>query len=137
MSTAIPGSVAVAVDVGGTFADAVARTEKALAAEGFGILTRIDVAATLKQKLGEDMAPFLILGACAPPLAHRAITAAPEIGVLLPCNVVVRERAGGGIRVEAIDARTMSAMIRHPEVEQVAAEVAARLGRVLEAVRTG
>ena len=110
------------------------RTRRALEAEGFGILTTIDVKATLKQKLDVDHSPFVILGACNPPLAHRALTAAPEIGVMLPCNVVVRELEPGKTRVEAVNAEMMGQMFPAAEVEAVAREVGAKLARVLDAV---
>ena len=112
------------------------RTRRALEAEGFGILTTIDVKATLKQKLDVDHSPFVILGACNPPLAHRALTAAPEIGVMLPCNVVVRELEPGKTRVEAVNAEMMGQMFPAAEVEAVAREVGAKLERVLDAVES-
>ncbi len=115
------------------FDQAVARTEKALAGEGFGVLTRIDVQATLKQKLGEDMPPYLILGACNPPLAHRALTAEPRIGLLLPCNVVVRE-VEGGTRVEAVDAGSMATLFPEADLGEVAAEVNRKLERVISSL---
>ena len=115
------------------YAEVVEATEKALAAEGFGILSRIDVQATLKAKLDRNIPPYVILGACNPPLAHRALTAQPEVGLLLPCNVVVRD-VGGKTRVEALDPQLMSRMIPSTELATVASEATARLRRALESL---
>ena len=115
------------------FDEVVERAEKALADEGFGILTQIDVKATLKKKIGVDFGRYLILGACNPPLAHRALSHVPEVGVFLPCNVVVRE-VEEGTRVEIMNAGAMAEFFPGTEVEQVAAEVMERLERVLSTV---
>jgi uncharacterized protein (DUF302 family) len=120
------------------YAEAVARTREELGREGFGVLTEIDVAATLKLKLEVEFPPYLILGACNPPLAHRALTAEPDIGLLLPCNVVVR--AGGSAReseVLAMDPRAALSLADNPDVEPIAAEVAGRLRRVLDSLEGG
>ena len=112
------------------FADAVTRVTEELAKEGFGVLTEIDVAATLKKKLGLDMPPYRILGACNPQFAHQAIEFEPQIGALLPCNVVVREE-GGKTRVEIMDPRSVLQLVGRPEIEGIAGEVKTRLERVL------
>lgn len=117
-----------------SYDDALARTEDALKKEGFGIITRVDVTATMKEKLGVDFAPFVILGACNPPLAHRALEAEPEIGLMLPCNVVVRRLPDGKTRVEAIDATAMASMFPGAELAAVAREVGDRLARVIASV---
>ena len=116
------------------FAETVERVTKALSGEGFGILTDIDVAATMKAKLNVDMPPYRILGACNPPLAHRAILAEPSIGLLLPCNVVVREDAAGSVRVEFMDTDAVLALVGKPEIDTLAKEVRQRLDRVMAAV---
>ncbi|MGC1816371.1 MAG: DUF302 domain-containing protein [Casimicrobiaceae bacterium] len=111
--------------------EAVRKATEALAAEGFGVLTEIDVAATMKKRLGKDMPPYRILGACNPQLAHRAIEAEPRIGALLPCNVVVRQDAAGGTFVDIMDPRSVLDLVGRPEIEGIAAEVRAKLERVL------
>jgi uncharacterized protein (DUF302 family) len=110
------------------------RVREALAVEGFGVLTEIDVQATLKKKLGVDQKPYLILGACNPPLAHRALTAEPAIGVLLPCNVSVFEGEDGAVWVQAIKPEAMFALVKSPGVAAIADEVGERLQRVLAAL---
>jgi uncharacterized protein (DUF302 family) len=113
---------------------ALARVEKALEREGFGVLTRIDVKATMKEKLGVEFTPFVILGACNPPLAHRALEAEPEIGLMLPCNVVVRQVAAGKTRVEAVNATAMASLFPKADLSAVADEIGERLARVLASV---
>lgn len=115
------------------FAEAVARVRDELAAEGFGVLCEIDVQATLKEKLGVDGEPYLILGACNPPLAHRALDAEPDLGVLLPCNVVVYERAGR-TRIAAVDPERMLSIVGNDALSPVAAEVRGRLEAVIARV---
>lgn len=113
----------------------VEQVRTALAGQGFGVLTEIDVQATLREKLGEDTGPYLILGACNPPLAHRALTADPSIGLLLPCNLVVREHDERTV-VEALDPSVMVTLTGDPRLAPVAAEAKARLAAALESVAT-
>ena len=113
------------------FADTVERVGAELQAEGFGVLCEIDVQATLKAKLDVDGDPYLILGACNPPLAHQALETEPDLGVLLPCNVAVYER-DGRTTVSAVDAERMLSIVGNDELTPVAAEVRRRLASVVE-----
>lgn len=117
-----------------TYEQALERVTAALAVEGFGVLTEIDVAATLKKKLDKDMPPYRILGACNPQLAHRALEAEPQIGALLPCNVVVRNDAAGKTHVDVMDPQAVMQLVGRPEVADIADEVRSRLERVLAAL---
>lgn len=112
---------------------AIDAAHAALAAEGFGVLCTIDVQATMKAKLDIDREPYTILGACNPPLAHEALSAEPEIGALLPCNVVVYVE-NGTTRVSAIDAGRMLSIVDRDDLAPIAAEVRARLERVIAAI---
>ncbi len=112
------------------FASALARVTEALKAEGFGVLTEIDVQETLKKKLGVDFRPYKILGACNPPLAYRALSAAPEVGLLLPCNVVVAQVEEGVIEVSLVDPLAMLGVIAYADLKPVAVDAAARFDRV-------
>lgn len=125
------------IDCGLPFDAALERTTAALKAEGFGVLTTIDMQQTLKQKLGRDFRRYVILGACNPPLADRALQAELEIGLLLPCNVVVYERDNGESTVAAMAPLPTMGMIGNPELESVAREADAKLRRALEAVAAG
>ena len=132
-------ALAISTTLHCTFDDAVELTRKALADEGFGILTEIDVKATLKDKLDEDVEDYLILGACNPPLAHRAIDIDRQIGLLLPCNVVVRTdpAAQGTVIVDAMDPQVMVQVAERPGLQAVADDAAARLRAAIEALAQG
>jgi len=117
------------------YAAALARVQEALAAEGFGVLTEIDVAATFRKKLGVERLPYVILGACNPPLAHQAIELEPDIGLLLPCNVIVYATADPARTVvAALDPEAALRLTGRDDIAPLAAEVKARLQRVLQAV---
>ena len=113
------------------FAEAVERVRSELKHEGFGVLCEIDVQATLKQKLGVAGEPYLILGACNPPLAHQALEADPDLGVLLPCNVVVYQH-DGDTRISAVDAERILSIVANDELAPIAADVKRRLAAIVE-----
>jgi uncharacterized protein (DUF302 family) len=115
------------------FQDAITRVKDAFMAQGFGTLTEIDVQATLKQKLGLDTEPYLILGACNPQLAHQALEVEPEIGLLLPCNVVVRRHAGTTL-VHALDPQVMVQVPQRPELQPIADEASRRIRAALDSL---
>ena len=115
------------------FTDAVARVRETLADEGLGVLTEIDVQATLREKLGEEVPPYVILGACNPRFAHRALEVEPDLGALLPCSVAVYER-DGETRVAAVDPAAMLGLVGNPGLDPIAAEVRERIARALERV---
>ena len=116
------------------FDAAVEKVTEELAKEGFGVLTVIDVQATLKAKLGLDMPPYRILGACNPKLAHQAISAVPDIGLLLPCNVLVREDEEGRVHVEFMDPGAVLGLVDDARVEPLAGQVKMKLEAVLAAL---
>ena len=118
--------------VASSFDAAVDKVTQELQKEGFGVLTDIDVAATLKKKLNQDIPPYRILGSCNPPLAHRALEAEPSIGLLLPCNVVVRQDDAGKVQVEFMDPNAVLNLVNKPEVHQLASEVRQKLERVMQ-----
>jgi uncharacterized protein (DUF302 family) len=120
--------------VGLGFDEAIQRTTEELAKQGFGVLTEIDVSATLKKKLNVDFPKYRILGACNPPFAHRALTAEPEIGALLPCNVIVREEGPGRVRVEFMDPDAVLQLVDKPGISEIAREVRGRLEKVMAAL---
>ena len=130
-------TMGLSTELDASFEEAVERTTRALADQGFGVLTKIDVKATLKQKLGEDMEDYLILGACNPALAHRALEADRQIGQLLPCNVVVRAGRGGhgdSVLVEAMDPQLMVKVVDQPALHAIADEAAAKLQAAISAL---
>jgi uncharacterized protein (DUF302 family) len=114
------------------FDQAVARVVETLKREGFGILTDIDVKATMKAKLGKEFRPHRILGACNPQLAHRALQLEDKIGTMLPCNVIVQEHASGGVEVSAVDPVASMQAIHNPDLAEVAKEVQAKLKRTID-----
>lgn len=113
------------------YSEAVARTRDLLKAEGFGVLTEIDVQKTLKEKLGADFRKYVILGACNPPLAHRALQAEPEIGLILPCNVIVYEEGAGSV-VSVMDPVAALGIVGNEALRPIAEDAAARLHRVID-----
>jgi len=119
---------------GVTYADAVEATREALATEGFGVLTEIDVSATLKKKLDQDFQKYVILGACNPPLAHQALSAESAVGLLLPCNVVVTEDNQEGAVVSALDPEKLFSLVKQPSLQPLAKAVGEKLRRVMAAL---
>ena len=118
-----------------SYSDAIAAVTEALKEQGFGVLTEIDVKAVLKKKLDVDKRPYIILGACNPVLANQALDAEPDIGLLLPCNVVVREEEDGRVTVAFMDPSAVLGLVDNPDIESLAAEVKARLEKVSETLR--
>lgn len=123
------------VKVAGDFDHAVERVTEELQKEGFGVLTEIDVKATLKKKLDIEKRPYKILGACNPKLANQALDAEPDIGLLLPCNVVVREDDDGSVVVGFMDPAAVLGLVQRPELENLGADVRGRLERVRDALQ--
>jgi len=117
-----------------SFDDAIKTVTTELEKEGFGVLSDVDVAAKMKAKLDKDMPPYRILGACNPALAFQAISAVEDIGLLLPCNVLVREDAVGRVHVDFMDPQSVLSLVDNPDVEPLAAEVKGRLQRVMTAL---
>ena len=130
---AVPAAYTIAGTTSLAFAEAVARVRDELAEEGFGVLTEIDVQATLREKLGVEIGPYLILGACNPTYAHRALGIEPDLGALLPCNVVVYER-DGETTVSAVDPVAMLAIVDNAELDEISGEVRSRVERAVEKV---
>ena len=122
------------VKTSGGFDEVISRVTEELKKEGFGVLSDIDVQATLKAKLGIEQRPYRILGACNPPYAHQALEADPDIGLLLPCNVVVREDDDGAVTVAFMDPAAVLGLVERPELAELGAEVKAKLERVRDGV---
>ena len=120
--------------ISATLDEAVERTTAALAAEGFGVLTQIDIAATLKAKLGVDFRPYRILGACNPGFAHKALTAEDKIGTMLPCNVVVQEIGPGEVEIAAVDPVASMQAVNNPSLAETALDVQGKLKAAVEAI---
>lgn len=133
MSTIDPDSYVIRTRTELPYDEAVAKTREALKSQGFGVLTEIDVKKTMKEKLGEDYQPYIILGACNPPLAHAALSVETDIGTLVPCNVIVYEEDGGSV-VAAQNPMLMVQAVRNPDLAPVAAEATERLKLVIEAL---
>ena len=126
----------IAAKIAAGFDETIARVEEALKAEGFGVLTRIDVRETLKAKIGADFRPYTILGACNPALAHEALQLEDKVGTMLPCNVVVQSWGNNETEVAAIDPVASMQAIDNPRLHAAAEEVRGRLARVIESLRT-
>ena len=131
-------TIALSTALHTSFPDAVSRTREALAEQGFGVLTEIDMKATLKAKLGEDMEDYIILGACNPPLAHRAVNADRQIGLLLPCSVVVRAdpKDDGSVIVEAMNPQILVEVTGEPALRDIADEVTTKMQAAIDSLHT-
>lgn len=127
--------IGISVKLNANFESALARVIEALKVEGFGVLTEIDVKEIMKKKLDVDFAPYKILGACNPSLAHRALTLDPQVGLLLPCNVTVRQLEDGTSEVSLVDPVVMLGVITHPGLKEVAGEARARFERVAASLK--
>lgn len=123
----------VKVEVALPYEEAVERTKAALKEQGFGVMTEIDVQETMKEKLGADFRKYVILGACNPPLAHQALTAELDLGLMLPCNVIVYEKGGGSV-VAGMDPQAALGIVQNPTLQEVAKEARARVVAALEKV---
>ena len=117
-----------------SFDEALEKTKAALAAEGFGVLMELDFAAILKAKLGVDLPPYRLLGACNPPLAAQALAAEPDVGLLLPCNVVVRQEDSGAVRVMVMDPQVVLGLVENPALAPLGQQVREKLARVVAAL---
>jgi uncharacterized protein (DUF302 family) len=135
MADQVMAQLGLVVRLNKTYDEALTAVIAALKTEGFGVLTEIDVKDTLKKKLDVDFRPYKILGACNPPLAYRALSAAPEAGLLLPCNVTVSYVADNVTEVAIVDPLSMLGIVQHPDLEPVAQEARARLDRVAAALK--
>lgn len=135
MNNQTKSEIGLAVKLSVNFETALTRVTEALKGEGFGILTEIDVKETMKKKLGVDLPPYKILGACNPSLAHQALSIAPEVGLLLPCNVTVRQLDDSASEVSIVDPLVMLGVIANPELKPVAEEARVRLWKVAAALK--
>ena len=127
-------TIGLTTDLHTNYEDALKRVIEALKTEGFGILTEIDMQDTFKKKLNVDFRPYKILGACNPTFAHRALTAAPEVGLLLPCNVTVVQMDDDLIQVSVVDPSVMMSVVPNDSLKQIAQEVRERLQRVMKSL---
>jgi uncharacterized protein (DUF302 family) len=131
-------SLGLEVSLSDSYEEAVARTREALKAEGFGVLTEVDLRQAFRDKLGEEFRPYLMLGACNPPLAYRALGSAPEVGLLLPCNVTVEARPEGGSLIRLVNPDLLLSAGRladRPELQEIATDARMRLERVADSLR--
>jgi len=126
--------IGINITLNTSFDEAIRLVTAALKEQGFGVLSDLDMQATMKEKLGVQMLPYRILGACNPPLAYKAVQAEPDIGLLLPCNVVVREEAPGRVAVAFIDPQRIASMVDKPEIHQVADDATQRLQRARDSL---
>jgi uncharacterized protein (DUF302 family) len=135
MSETMEEQVGIFIRTDLDYETALVKTVDALKAEGFGVLTEIDVRETMRKKLGVELLPYKILGACNPPLAHRALTIAPEVGLLLPCNVTVRQLEDGAVEIGLIDPLMMMGVIQNPALKPIAEDARTRLDRGAQSLK--